>query len=140
MTQTREQRRLIRLANAANTRAKSHGSSGTISAEDIARAYLASSRCAYCGVSLEPGHFSVDHQLPFGRGGLNEPANIVVTCFTCNREKHTKTPKEYEQHRTRIVHCMVCGKAYQPRWAEWEAGRARVCSRSCSAKLRWSHG
>jgi 5-methylcytosine-specific restriction endonuclease McrA len=140
MTQTREQRRLIRLASAANTRAKGQGAHGEITAEDIARAYLASPQCAYCGVSLEPGHFSVDHELPFGRGGRNEANNIVVTCFTCNRRKHTKTPEEYAQHRNRIVHCIVCGKAYQPRWAEWQAGRARVCSRSCSAKLRWAHG
>lgn len=140
MTQTREQRRLIRLAAAANTRAKSHGASGQISAEDIARAWIASPTCAYCGVLVEPGHFSIDHRLPFNRGGRNVPINLAVTCFTCNRQKHTKTPEEYDTHRHRIVKCIVCGKAYQPRWAEWEAGRARVCSRSCSAKLRWSHG
>lgn len=139
MTQTAEQRRLIRLAGAANSKAKRLGVPGTISAEDIARLYLRERRCAYCGVSLDPGHFSIDHRVAFDRKGRNDPSNLAITCFTCNRTKHTKTPDEFARYQDLEVRCEMCGKAFKPRWAEWRAGRAKMCSRSCSAKSRWAH-
>jgi 5-methylcytosine-specific restriction endonuclease McrA len=139
MTQTKEHRRLIRLAGAANSKARRLKASGTISAEDIGRLYLSGRQCAYCGVGLDPGHFSIDHRLAFDRGGRNEPANLAITCFSCNRRKHTKTPEEFAQHQKLLVTCQMCGKQFQPRWGEWKAGRARVCSRSCAAKLRWAN-
>ena len=52
MTQTAEQRRLIRLAGAMNAKARRLGVVGTISAIELA---VKPKHCFYCGVSLEDG-------------------------------------------------------------------------------------
>lgn len=138
MTQTPEQRRLIRLASTINTKARRVGAEGEITASDLAEIYLQTRQCFYCRIGLQVGHYSFDHVLPFERGGANWPENIAPSCFTCNRTKFTKTPEELAAFRDLVVKCAVCQTAFHPRYAEWKAGRARVCSRSCAARLRWA--
>jgi 5-methylcytosine-specific restriction endonuclease McrA len=133
--QTREQRRLIRIASAMNTKARRLGAYGVISAAELASKPPA---CFYCGVTLEPGQGTFDHRLAWARGGNNTSVNIVRCCLSCNRRKFDKTPGEFEEHKTLVSTCIVCGQMFQPRWAEWQAGRARTCSRSCAAKKRWT--
>lgn len=137
MTQTPEQRRLVRLASTINTKARRLGAEGEVTASELAEIFLRSRACHYCGVELEVGHYSFDHVLAFERGGTNWPDNIVVSCFTCNRTKFTKTPEEVVFYRDLVVKCEVCTTEFKPRFAEWMAGRARVCSRSCAAQKRW---
>lgn len=139
MTQTAEQRRLVRLAAAYNAKARRLGVRGVVTAENLWIIELTGLACAYCGVWLEHGQGTFDHVVPMKDGGRNDLSNIVRCCLTCNREKFTKTPAQLAEHRSRVVTCARpgCGKQYRPRWAEWEAGRARVCSRSCAAKMRW---
>ena len=141
MTQTSEQRRLIRLAAAYNAKARRLGVRGTVTAEDLfwVESGYDGGNCYYCRIELEIGQGTFDHFIPFDRGGMNTAANIVRCCTTCNRRKFTKTSAQLAEHMARVVTCARpgCGKQYQPRWAEWEAGRARVCSRSCAAKMRW---
>lgn len=135
MTQTAEWRRLVRLAGSINRRAERAGVYGRIRAQDLWAIEASQKTCHYCGIQLEAGTF--DHIVPFDRGGPNQFFNIVRSCLTCNRSKYTKSPEELAIHQSRIVECEVCGKPFRPRFAEYENGRARVCSRSCSAKKRW---
>jgi hypothetical protein len=137
MGQTKEQRRLIRLAASMNKKARRLGAPGLLTAEDLARIALKSKTCRYCGVRLEIGQGSFDHIIAFDRGGANAFHNVTRCCFACQRSKFTKTEAEYAKHRSLIVSCSVCGTEFKPRWGEWINGRARVCSRRCAARSRW---
>lgn len=94
--------------------------------------------CVYCGTELRLEDGTWDHALAFDRGGHNVLTNIVRCCTTCQRIKHAKTPEEYAEHQVRIVTCKRpgCGNTYQPRWAEWQAGRARYCSHQCAGMAK----
>lgn len=51
-------------------------------------------QCRYCGTSLEPDEFQLDHVLPKSKGGGNSPDNLVTACPSCNRKKWARTPEE----------------------------------------------
>lgn len=135
--QTPEYRRLVRLAASYNRKARRFGVRGAVSADDLLFIEETIRECAYCGISLEAGHGSFDHIVPFKSHGPNEVANITRCCLTCQRKKFTKTPEEFAAHAALTVACVVCGNEFQPRWAEYQRGMARTCSRSCSGRLRW---
>lgn len=133
MTQTAAQRRLIRLAASTNRKAANLGLNGRITAEDYARAYIATGgECPYCGIEIAPETCSFDHATPFDRGGENEPENIVACCLTCQREKATKTPEEFAIARTLTVNCESCGRTFKPRYADYVRGYGRTCSPECA--------
>lgn len=51
--------------------------------------------CAYCCIELTvaPGHsnsYEPDHVLPVSRGGMDDIANLIPSCFSCNRKKKNK--------------------------------------------------
>lgn len=62
-------------------------------------------RCVYCKEEVVhsaanpfmPMSASCDHFLPLIRGGNNEPANLVLSCFRCNQMKGALNPYEWEQ-------------------------------------------
>lgn len=139
MTQTPEYRRLVRLAHSMNRKAQALGVPGRVTADILLAVETATDACHYCGIELESGTF--DHVKALDKGGPNTYLNIVRSCLTCNREKHTKAPHELAEHRARVVACARpgCPNTFKPRWAEWQAGRARLCSRRCSALVR-HHG
>lgn len=136
--QGKEQRRLIRLAGAINTKARRIGARGTISAEDLGRIQLAQRACEYCGVELEIGQGTFDHRIAYERGGHNVPSNITRCCVSCNRRKFTKSAAEYAEFQVLEVECEVDGVRFKPRWGEWQRGKARTCSHRCAARLRWT--
>lgn len=74
--------RLKMIAIAANAKARRLGIPGVLTGEAIAArfAYFGH-RCWICG---EPDATTVDHVKPFGRGGLNVPANIRPAHLGCN--------------------------------------------------------
>jgi 5-methylcytosine-specific restriction endonuclease McrA len=37
---------------------------------------------------------SLDHLMPYSRGGENAPRNLVACCTNCNSKKHARTPEE----------------------------------------------
>jgi transcription elongation factor Elf1 len=115
-----------------NRRAEKAGVYGKIRVHDLWMVERSQATCHYCGITLEVGTF--DHVVPFDRGGPNQFFNIVRCCLTCNRNKYTKTPEQLAESQVLEVSCEICGKRYKPRWAEYQAGRARLCSRSCSAR------
>lgn len=136
--QSPEQRRLIRVAAAMNAKARRLGRPGRIDWTDLHRLEAGGRPCFYCGIFLEEGHGTFDHAQALDAGGPNNPMNVVRCCTTCNRRKFTKTPAEYAAHQELEVACVVCGKVYKPRWAEYQNGRARTCSHACAARKRWA--
>jgi hypothetical protein len=138
MAQTPEHRRLVRIAAGFNRNAAKMAVRGTITGMDLLWVEQHEPTCNYCGIGLEPGRGTFDHVVPLSQGGPNTWTNLVRSCFTCNRTKFTKSPSEMADHQSLLVSCSVCGKQYQPRWAEYQAGRARTCSRSCAARSRWA--
>ena len=59
--------------------------------DTVARRNLFGGKCAYCGSSER---IVMDHVLPIKHGGLDESANLVPACFSCNASKSAK-PVEY---------------------------------------------
>ena len=56
-------------------------------------------RCVYCGRDMLVDFETFmtvqeDHLVPTGKGGLNEPENIVTACSVCNMLKGNYTPKD----------------------------------------------
>lgn len=131
MTQTPEHRRLVRIASGFNSKAKRYGVRGRVIAEQLG---ALPTSCWYCGVENAA---TFDHVNPLDRGGPNTIDNIVRCCTDDQRRKFTKNEREFAAHKALIVACVVCGKEYTPRWAEYTAGRARTCSLSCAGRKRW---
>lgn len=129
-------RRLARIASGYNIKARRLGLPGVVTPEQLA---MLGNTCAYCGVDVDPMGGSFDHVIAFDRGGANSIENIVRCCISCQRKKFTKTPDQYREHQVLLVTCALpgCNRQYQPRYAEWQAGRARYCSLSHAAASRW---
>jgi len=128
-------RRLQRVASTFNAKARRLHVPGVVSWQMLA---TAGDTCRYCGTELRLEDGTWDHYLAFDRGGTNEITNIVRCCTTCQRTKFTKTEAEHVEHERRIVTCKRpgCGNQYQPRWAEWQNGRARYCSHQCAGSAK----
>lgn len=59
--------------------------------------------CFYCGAQSAsvvdgPGNapWHIDHRVPVVHGGSNHPANLVVSCQTCNLRKQSKGSSEWQ--------------------------------------------
>jgi hypothetical protein len=50
-------------------------------------------KCRYCGGAAAPQEH-IDHVLPWSRGGITHPRNLVVACASCNLRKRDMTPAE----------------------------------------------
>ena len=51
-------------------------------------------RCRLCGTAARDGaqvRLEVDHITPRSKGGTNDPSNLWVLCFDCNRGKWTRS-------------------------------------------------
>lgn len=56
------------------------------------RRELYGNRCAYCGSS---NSIVIDHVLPIKLGGLDEAANLIPACFTCNASKGARLVEKW---------------------------------------------
>jgi 5-methylcytosine-specific restriction endonuclease McrA len=56
------------------------------------RRELFGNKCAYCGSS---NSIVIDHVLPIKLGGLDEAANLIPACFTCNASKGAKLVEKW---------------------------------------------
>jgi hypothetical protein len=140
LTQTKEERRLQRIAHRMNERARRYRA-GEITAADLgAVVYQRPRACHYCGIGLEVGQGTFDHGQPLDREGPNAIDNIVRSCYSCNRRKFTKNRQEFVAFQGVQVKCPIDGTVFTPRYAEWANGRAKYCSRSCAAKSRFHRG
>jgi hypothetical protein len=131
--QSPAERRFSKLAAAINQKSRRVGAAGRVTAEDLARVYIASGRqCAYCHIGVDWRGVSFDHVVPFTKGGQNFLDNLEVACLTCQRGKFTKTPEEWAAAQVLTVQCEVCKREFKPRWSDWVRGYGRICSRICS--------
>jgi len=48
--------------------------------------------CFYCGVKLSWSEKTVDHVIPKSKGGPHRAWNLVLSCFTCNKNKGDSDP------------------------------------------------
>ena len=51
--------------------------------------------CSYCSSEVLVPH--LDHVMPWSRGGLSTPDNLVVSCRSCNAAKKDRTPEEWRR-------------------------------------------
>jgi len=66
--------------------------------------------CWYCNCLLTDENSSVDHVIPWSRGGSHRPQNLVAACRRCNSSKGNKTIPEW---RLRNVLARVTELRYQ---------------------------
>lgn len=52
--------------------------------------------CQYCGA---PNPRTVDHKLPWHRGGDHRRKNLALCCASCNSRKGNRTPEEWKADR-----------------------------------------
>lgn len=60
-----------------------------MSKNELRRRYLAEDpHCRYCGFGpLRLENSTLDHIEPKSRGGTDDPANLLLSCFRCNQRK-----------------------------------------------------
>ena len=59
--------------------------------------------CYWCNTSLKGKKIHIDHYIPLSKGGKHTLSNLVVSCSTCNNEKHAKDPIEFAQSLGRLL-------------------------------------
>ncbi len=57
---------------------------------------LAKGRCHYCGTSTPAHALTMDHVVPLALGGRTTKGNVVPCCKTCNNNKKSLLPMEWE--------------------------------------------
>lgn len=67
-------------------------------------------KCSYCGIELThkvlqgetdwrlKNYATVDHIIPLAQGGTNKLSNLTMACRSCNRQKGTKSLREYARY------------------------------------------
>jgi 5-methylcytosine-specific restriction endonuclease McrA len=91
-----------RKASYKNCIARRRGAVGRYTADDVRRILMAQrERCAYCRQKL--GEHHIDHIVPLSRGGTNWPANIQITCPTCNVRKHARLPEVFARELGMLI-------------------------------------
>ncbi len=51
--------------------------------------------CVYCGYQFPKNQLTLDHVIPFSKGGQKTWANIVTACHTCNNKKGDRSPEQF---------------------------------------------
>lgn len=96
--------------------------------------------CQYCGAHPPDVVLEADHINPVAAGGLNEPDNLVTSCFDCNRGKGdrllSQVPKSLNDKAAEITEREAQLAGYQ---AVVEAQTQRIES-ECWRVIRAMHG
>jgi hypothetical protein len=71
-------------------------------------------RCVYCGRIGEESPLTVDHAVPYSRGGENTIFNLVTACAPCNVEK-SDNPLPAEE----LERIVLMGREYRPQTVKW---------------------
>ena len=64
--------------------------------------------CQYCGEIFPKSELSIDHVVPRSHEGTSTWENVVCSCFTCNKKKGGRTPKEASMR--------LISQPRRPRW------------------------
>jgi len=52
--------------------------------------------CAYCGSSVEEGaKLTLDHVVPYSKGGTNHESNLVTCCHKCNSSRGNRSWRKF---------------------------------------------
>lgn len=52
--------------------------------------------CGYCGAGVEEGVIlSLDHILPYCKGGSNSEANLITSCMQCNSARQERPAEDF---------------------------------------------
>jgi len=88
---------LYRKADSANCRAKEYGQPDRLLASQVERLFDNHGwSCYYCGLqSTDHSVMTLDHVIPFARGGSNTIQNCVPSCACCNSSKGDMTAEEF---------------------------------------------
>jgi 5-methylcytosine-specific restriction endonuclease McrA len=54
-------------------------------------------QCFYCKKITARKQCDLEHMTPISKGGKDNPTNIALSCYHCNKEKHNKTVDEYRE-------------------------------------------
>ncbi len=54
--------------------------------------------CYYCGASVGRDALTMDHIVPYSRGGRSAKGNIVPACKSCNSKKKYLLPLEWAEY------------------------------------------
>jgi len=57
-------------------------------------------QCAYCEKSMPFKAGSLDHIIPYSRGGIDNPSNWCFSCVPCNSAKGSMTATEFRSLKT----------------------------------------
>ncbi len=96
LDRTRERRKtkrgkLVDAVFKSNRRAKNSGIAGTLVYEDVLAVFeFFDWKCVYCGVDYPNATITIEHLLPYSKGGLNCSDNIVPACYECNTIRRSK--------------------------------------------------
>ena len=55
-------------------------------------------KCHYCGKNLEENELTIDHIVPYSRGGKTVKENLVIACHECNISKSDMNEDEYIEY------------------------------------------
>jgi 5-methylcytosine-specific restriction endonuclease McrA len=88
----------------ANTKAQRRAveRSGLTGRELLAWKRAQAKVCHWCGKKCAK-RFHVDHYVPLSKGGLHVVENLVISCTTCNLEKHAKDPFDFAREKGRLL-------------------------------------
>jgi 5-methylcytosine-specific restriction endonuclease McrA len=76
------------------SKAKRYGVGHTVTTRHLAEV-LDSTHCHYCGEYVYSDHRTVDHRIPFSRGGHHIKSNLIMACKPCNDLKTYYTEEEF---------------------------------------------
>tara|TARA_R110000824_G_scaffold64905_1_gene169410 strand:+ start:698 stop:1192 length:495 start_codon:yes stop_codon:yes gene_type:complete len=87
----------------ANSKAKSLGLPGRITEQQVKDLFAGHGHfCYYCDVqSTDPSVLTLDHYMPFERGGKNAIQNCVPACAKCNFIKNDMDPEEFIEKKAK---------------------------------------
>jgi 5-methylcytosine-specific restriction endonuclease McrA len=54
--------------------------------------------CHYCRREVGRNEVTMDHIVPFSRGGKSRKGNVVPACKTCNNRKKSLLPIEWDEY------------------------------------------
>lgn len=78
---------------------------GSIKTEDLQLLIENSKTCYWCNTKInkkEKAGYHLDHYIPLSKGGTHTLENIVISCPSCNKQKHAKDPYQFAQERGRL--------------------------------------
>ena len=75
---------------------------GDVTIKQIEELIEKSTYCYWCNVKLKKD-YHLDHYTPISKGGKHTISNLVVSCPSCNLQKHAKDPYQFALEKGRLL-------------------------------------